>query len=72
MSVIYSRPDTPVDWMKMSRLEVQIWNILSDGPLNSWVIYTRIPKNPRTEHSDIVKALAKMEKDGNVTAQYST
>ena len=68
MSVIYSRPDTPVDWMKMSRLEVQIWNILSDGPLNSWVIYTRIP---RVEHAEIIKALAKMEKEGNVTATYS-
>lgn len=68
MSVTYSRPDTPVDWLKMSRLEVQIWNVLSDGPLNSWVIYTRIP---RTEHSEIIKALAKMERDGNVQANYT-
>lgn len=71
MSVVYSRPDTPVDWLRMSRLEVQIWNVLTEGPLNSWVIYTRLPKNPRVEHSDVVKALAKMEKEGNVAAYYS-
>ena len=72
MSVTYSRPDTPVDWLKMSRLEVQICNVLADGPLNSWVIYTRIPRTvPRTEHSDIIKVLAKMERDGNVQANYT-
>lgn len=71
MSVVYSRPDTPVDWLKMTRLEVQIWNVLTEGPLNAWVIYTRIPKNPRTELSDIIKALAKMEREGNVNAFYS-
>ena len=68
MSVVYTRPDTPVDWLKMTRLEVQIWNILSDGPLNSWVIYTRIPLTP---YSDIIRALAKMEKEGNINAAYS-
>ena len=68
MSVVYSRPDSPVDWLRMSRLEVQIWNVLTEGPLNAWVIYTRIPK---TSYSDIVKALAKMEKEGNVAAYYS-
>ena len=71
MSVVYTRPDTPVDWLRMTRLEVQIWNVLTEGPLNSWVIYTRLPKNPRVEHSDVVKALAKMEKEGNITAYYS-
>lgn len=68
MSVIYSRPDTPVDWLKMTRLEVQIWNVLTDGPKNAWDIYTRIP---RMEYSDIIKALAKMEKEGNIHAEYS-
>ena len=68
MTVVYSRPDTPVDWLKMSRLEVQIWNVLSDGPLNAWVIYTRIP---RIAYTDIIQALSKMEKEGNITAYYS-
>lgn len=68
MSVIYSRPDTPVDWLHMSRLEVQIWNVLTEGQKNAWEIYTRIPLVP---YSDIVKALAKMEKEGNVNAFYS-
>lgn len=69
MSVVYSRPDTPVDWLRMSRLEVQIWNVLTEGPLNAWVIHTRIPK---VSYSDIVKALVKMEREKNVTAHYST
>ena len=69
MSVVYSRPASPVDWLKMSRLEVQIWNVLTEGPLNAWVIYTRIPK---VSYSDVVKALAKMEREKNVTAYYST
>ena len=69
MSVVYSRPDTPVDWLRMSRLEVQIWNVLTEGLLNAWVIYTRIPK---VSYSDVVKALAKMEREKNVTAYYST
>lgn len=68
MSVVYSRPDTPVDWLKMTRLEVQIWNVLTEGPKNAWEIYTRIP---RTEYSAIVKTLAKMEKEGNINAFYS-
>ena len=68
MSVVYSRPDSPVDWLKMTRLEVQIWNVLTEGPRNAWEIYTRLPL---VSYSDVVNALARMEKMGNVSAEYS-
>ena len=68
MTVIYSRGEKVRDWLKMSRLQVRIWNVLSDGPLNGWQIYTRLPG---TEYGEIINALADMARKGDVNASYS-
>ena len=49
----------------MSRLEVRIWNVLHEGPLEASEIVRRLPGQ---DYFDIINAIQNMAKHGDVVA----
>lgn len=68
MSITYTRAETAPNWLKMKHMEVQVWNILSSGPLNAWEIHRRLHGS---DYNEIIGVLADMNRAGLVLAHYS-
>lgn len=64
MTVLYSRQPTD-RWLSMTRLEVRIWNVLHEGPLEASEIVRRLPGQ---DYFDIINAIQNMAKHGDVVA----
>ena len=54
----YSRQPTD-RWLSMTRLEVRIWNVLHEGPLEASEIIRRLPGVDYFEAMDAIHRMAK-------------
>lgn len=54
----YSRQSTD-RWLSMTRLEVRIWNVLHEGPLEASEIVRRLPGVDYFEAMDAIHRMAK-------------
>lgn len=66
MTVKYKRGRIE-NWIGMTRLEVRIWNILSEESLESREIVRRLPG---TDYFDIVNSIQNMRRKGELVGVY--
>ena len=60
--ILYSRQPTD-RWLEMTRLEVRIWNVLHEGPLEASEIIRRLPG---TDYFEAMEAIRRMAKLGDI------
>ena len=58
----YSRQSTD-HWLSMTRLEVRIWNVLHEGPLEASEIVRRLPG---TDYFEVMDAIHRMARAGDL------
>lgn len=62
MTVLYAR--NPTDrWLSMPRLEIRIWNVLHEGPLEASEIVRRLPG---TDYFEAMDAIHRMVRAGDL------
>lgn len=66
MTVKYKRGRIE-NWISMTRLEVRIWNILSEESLESREIVRRLPG---VDYFDIVNSIQNMRRKGELVGVY--
>ena len=59
----YSRQPTD-RWLSMTRLEVRIWNVLHEGPLEASEIIRRLPG---VDYFEAMDAIHRMVRAGDIT-----
>lgn len=60
--ILYSRQPTD-RWLSMTRLEVRIWNVLHEGPLEASEIIRRLPG---VDYFEAMEAIHRMAKAGDI------
>jgi len=58
----YSRQSTD-RWLSMTRLEVRIWNVLHEGPLEASEIVRRLPG---VDYFEVMDAIHRMARAGDL------
>ena len=60
--ILYSRQPTD-RWLEMTRLEVRIWNVLHEGPLEASEIVRRLPG---VDYFEVMDAIHRMVRAGDL------